>query len=81
MPCLKSQKKAVEPEMPKFLKVETRSGVNFINVQDIHWIEEKEDSTYDVIYTVPGQPNTNHVLVSKTELSVSLWTLQQIANR
>ena len=78
---LEITEKAMEPKMPKFLKVETQSGVRFINVQDIHWIEEKEDSTYDVIYTVPGQPNTNHVLVSKTELSVSLWTLQQIANR
>ena len=73
--------KAMEPELPKFLKVETQSGVKFINVQDIHRIEENKDSTYDVIYAVPGQPNTNHVLVSKTELSVPLWTLQQIANR
>lgn len=73
--------KTMELELPKFLKVEMQSGVRFINVQDIHWIEEKEDSMYDVIYTVPGQPNTNNVLVSKAELSASLWTLQQIASR
>ena len=54
--------------MPKFIRVETDSGVKFVNVDDIRQVKPNGNKEFEVIYAFPGSPCSSKLYVSLEEL-------------